>query len=433
MKISATEMNRRNFLKGVAVSAASTLSGSLLAMEQRTSSSSSPHSLARDESYWQEVASSYDRTQGITNLEHGYWGKMANPVQEKFIASTRMVNAQNSYYARTTYSEDMRHSVARVAEALGVEPDEIVLTRNATEAIHNLIRQYDSIGSADKVLYADIDYPSFQDTMRWLADSNGATAVRLVMPARATQRQILELYRSAFVQHPEIKLILLTHASNQHGLVIPVAAIADEARQRGIDVICDSAQSWGLLSFRITDLNVDWAGFNLHKWIGAPVGVGALYMRRGSLAKIRPYPGEEDSDNSRIHTRVHTATSNFASMLTVPAALDFHDSIGGENKEARLRYLRSLWTDAADTMPHIEVLGGADEESWTGMAAFRLRGQTSAEEVSALQKRLMEESRLFTVTRYGLDSGACIRVTPQVFTSPEEIRLLVVALEELAA
>lgn len=432
MSIEYTGLDRRKFLKGAAVGAASTLTGSLFAQEPQSLPSSAPYSLARDESYWREVASSYDRTQGITNLEHGYWGKMANPVQEEFIASTRMVNAQNSYYARTTYNEDMRRSAARVAEALGAEPDEIVLTRNATESIHNLIRQYDSIGTTDKVLYADIDYPSFQGTMQWLADSNGATAVKLVMPARATQQQILDLYRNAFVQHPEIKLILLTHASNQHGLVIPVAAIAEEARQRGIDVICDSAQSWGLLNFKITDLNVDWAGFNLHKWIGAPVGVGALYMRRGSLAKIRPYPGEEDSDNSRIHTRVHTATSNFASMLTIPAALDFHDSIGGENKEARLKYLRSLWTDAADAMPHIEVLGGADEESWTGMAAFRLRGQSTAVDVSALQKRLVEESRIFTVARYGLNSGACIRITPQVFTSPKEIQLLVDAMEKLA-
>ncbi|MCB1665022.1 MAG: aminotransferase class V-fold PLP-dependent enzyme [Pseudomonadales bacterium] len=389
--------------------------------------------LARDEAFWKEVGSYYDRTEGIINLEHGYWGKMARPVQEQYLAATQMVNKQLSYYARRDYGRDAAESVRRVARALDVEPEEIVLTRNATESIHNLIRQYQRITADDALLYADIDYPSFQQTMQWLADSAGATGVMLKLPPRASQQNILDLYRSAFDEHPNLKLILLTHVSNQHGLVVPVAAITQEARRRGIDVICDSAQSWGLLDFTLPELGVDWAGFNLHKWIGSPVGVGALYMRRGTLEKISPYPGERDPDNTRAATRVHTATSNFAAILAVPAALDFHEALGGANKEARLRYLRGLWTQEADTMPHIEVLGGADEDSWTGMASFRLRDQSSAAEVNALQKRLEQEFGIFTVARYELGSGACIRVTPQVFTTPDELAQLVSALKRLQA
>ncbi len=387
--------------------------------------------LAQDEAFWHEVAGYYDRADGIVNLEHGYWGKMAKPVQDHYLAATEMVNKQLSFYARKGYGSDAREAVARVARSLGVDSDEIVLTRNATESIHNLIRQYQSIGPDDALLYADVDYPSFQQTMQWLADSSNAQAIVLNLPARASQSHLLEAYTRAFDANPALKLILLTHVSNQHGLVLPVAQIAEQARQRGIDVICDNAQSWGLLDYKITDLKVDWAGFNLHKWIGSPVGVGALYMRRGSLDKIQPYPGEADPDDTRISTRVHTATSNFAAILTVPSALDFHESIGGNNKEARLKYLRRLWTTEADSMEHIEVLGGADEASWTGMASFRLRGQNSAAQVNALQKRLEQDFGIFTVARYELDSGACIRVTPQVFTSSDEIAQLTDALKRL--
>lgn len=106
---------------------------------------------------------------------------------------------------------------------------------------------------------------------------------------------------------------------------------------------------------------------------------------------------------------------------------------GGKNKEARLKYLRGLWTEEADQMEHIEVLGGADEASWTGMAALRLRGQSSPREVNALQKRLEQEFGIFTVARFELSSGACIRVTPQVFTSPDELAQLVDALKKLKA
>lgn len=428
--------SRRDILGGLVLGTAS-LAATRLNAQNATMPSSPAETdaarLAQDEDFWREVAGYYDRAEGIVNLEHGYWGKMAKPVQDRYLAATQMVNKQLSFYARKGYGDDSREAVARVANSLGVDSDEIVLTRNATESIHNLIRQYQSIGPDDALLYADVDYPSFQQTMQWLADQRKAQAIVLNLPARASQSQLLEAYVRAFDANPSLKLILLTHVSNQHGLVLPIAQISEQARRRGIDVICDSAQSWGLLDYKITDLKVDWAGFNLHKWIGSPVGVGALYMRRGSLEKIQPYPGESDPDNARISTRVHTATSNFAAILTVPSALDFHESIGGNNKEARLRYLRGLWTTEADSMEHIEVLGGADEASWTGMASFRLRGESSPAQVNTLQKRLEQDFGIFTVARYELNSGACIRVTPQVFTSSDEIAQLTDALKRLKA
>ena len=162
------------------------------------------------------------------------------------------------------------------------------------------------------------------------------------------------------------------------------------------------------------------------------MGVGALYMRRGSLEKIKPYPGEEDPENTEAWTRVHMATSNFASILTIPSALNFHEAIGPANKEARLRYLRSLWTPAADEMSHIEVLGGADEESWTGIGSFRLRGKASKEDAIALQKRMEEQHGIFTVARHGLASGSCVRITPQVFNSKSDMEQLVEKMRALA-
>jgi selenocysteine lyase/cysteine desulfurase len=394
--------------------------------------STNPSALAKDETFWSEVATNYDRTVGIVNLEHGYWGKMAHPVQDAYINATRMVNSQNSFYARRQYNADEMESVRRVARALGVHDDEIVLTRNATEAIHNLIRQYRGLTASDAILYADIDYPHFKTAMRWLEGARGARPVELIIPPRANQAQVLELYCDAFDKHPDLRLMLLMHVSNQHGLALPVARIAQEARKRGIDIICDTAQSWGLLDFEVPSLQVDWAGFNLHKWIGTPVGVGALYMRRGSLQKVAPYPGESDPEDTLVSTRVHVGTSNFAAVLAIPHALDFHEAIGATNKEARLRYLRQLWTNEAESMSHIELLGGLDEESWTGMGSFRLAGRRSAKHVTALQQRLEQEFGIFTVVREGLASGHCVRITPQVFTTPDDLAQLVDALKRLA-
>jgi len=435
MALNDIRMSRRSCLGALAAGA---VAGLPLPASAATTSlpgppaGTNPAALAQDETYWSAIATHYDRTKGIVNLEHGYWGKMAHPVQDTYIAATRRVNAQNSFYARKQFPEDEQESVRRVARALGVHADEIVLTRNATESVHNLIRQYRGLTPDDAVLYADIDYPHFKTAMHWLHEARGARPVELIIPARATQEQLFQLYSTTFDANPDLKLMLIMHVSNQHGLRVPVARIAAEARKRGIDVICDAAQSWGLLDYDLPSLQVDWAGFNLHKWIGTPVGVGALYMRRGSLHKIAPYPGESDPDDALIAKRVHVGTGNFASILTVPSALDFHEAIGGANKEARLRYLRTLWTDEAEKMSHIELLGGLDEESWTGMGSFRLRDFQSDKDVINLQQRLEQEFGIFTVVRKGLASGYCVRVTPQVFTAASEVEQLVDALRRVA-
>ncbi|MDJ0652610.1 MAG: aminotransferase class V-fold PLP-dependent enzyme [Xanthomonadales bacterium] len=419
-------MKRRSFLSGVAASALLPKAGLLLA-----EGGPSTTELARDETFWAKVAARYDRTDGIVNLEHGYWGKMARPVQEAYLSATRMVNQQNSYYARREFDKDALAARDRIAGALGVNGDEMAITRNASEAMHNLLRQHRGLGSGDAVLYADVDYPNFKATVAWLAEARGARSIELKIPSRADQDMLFTLYRDALDANPDLKVMLVTHVSNQHGLVLPVARIAAEAKKRGVDVICDSAQSWGLLDYRLPELGVDWAVFNLHKWIGAPVGTGALYMRRGSLEKVAPYPAMKDPENTSTEARVHLATTNFAAILAIPDALDFHLSVGAANKEARLRYLRSLWTAEALRMKHIEVLGGLDEPSWSGLASFRRVGESSRQDAIDLQLQMEREFGIFTVARHGLASGSCVRITPQVFNTPADMKKLVSALQAL--
>ncbi|MDX1507479.1 MAG: aminotransferase class V-fold PLP-dependent enzyme [Woeseiaceae bacterium] len=428
------DFTRRRLLAGITAGTAMAASGLAraadLVVPVAPPAGRSPADLARDESFWHEVGGFYERTRGILNLEQGYWGRMARPVRDAYIDALRMVDAQNSYYARKDYEADDAEATRRIARALGAHDDEIVITRNATEAFQSLVGQYRGLEAGDTVLLADIDYPGFKQHMHWLAGARGVDVVEIELPPRADQATIRQLYIDAFDANPKTRLMLIMHVSNQHGLTVPVADIAAEARERGIDVICDAAQSWGLLDYEVSDLGVDWAAFNLHKWIGAPLGSGVLYMRRGTLDRIAPFPGE--SDEQRVASRIHPGTVNFATRLAIPAALDFHEALGPANKEARLRYLRSLWTDAATEMPHLEVLGGADEASWSGIGSFRLRGKTTVGDAQALQARMEYEFGIFTVIRKGLASGACVRVTPQVFNSADEIGRLVDALRRLA-
>ena len=388
--------------------------------------------LAADEAHWARLGRNYQRTEGINNLEHGYWGRMAEPVLQHYQEALARVNREAAWYARRLYGADYQQARASVAELLGADVEEVALTRNATEAVHNVLRQYRGLGPRSAVLLADVDYPAFKRFLRWLKPARGVRVVTLELPPRATQDELAERYLDAFERNPDLRLALVTHASNQHGLVLPIARISAAARARGIHVLCDAAQSLGLLDFQVADLGCDWVAFNLHKWIGAPLGLGALYMRKGSLSPVAPYPGEQDPEVPDVQRRIHTGTWDFAAAISIPAAVDFHRLIGGKEKEARLRYLRSLWTTPFEGSSILELLGGAEEAAWSGIGSFRLPQQRGAEAARELQQLLVERAGIFSVPRYGLASGACVRITPQVFTPASDVKKLVVALQALS-
>jgi len=300
-------------------------------------------SIAQDRAFWQQVASLYDVDRTMANLENGYWGIMAKPVLAEYVRQMEKINQQNTAYARTKFGADADAVVSALARAAGVDKDEIAITRGATEAMQNLIVNYNRLQPGDAVLYADLDYDSMQFAMEWLKDRRSVGVFKIAMPEPATRQAILDAYAKAISETPKLRLILLTHLSHRTGLVIPVKEIAAMAREKNIDVILDAAHSWGQLDFEIADLGVDFIGFNLHKWIGAPVGLGFLYIRKGRLDAIDRHYGDGSFDRNDIRTRVHTGTSNFAAVLTLPFALRFHEAIGTPAKAARLRFLRDWW------------------------------------------------------------------------------------------
>lgn len=386
--------------------------------------------LAGDQSYWSKVAALYDITDEVVPLENGYWGSMALPVLESYQRHVAKVNRGNAWYGRKDFPADYEAARSRAASALGVAREEIVFTRGATEALQALIGGYNRLNKGDAVLYADTDYDSAISAMRWLQQRRGVEVVAINLPEPATHADLIECYVQALDRNPRLKMMLLTHVNHRNGMVLPVAEISRAARQRGVDVIVDTAHGFGQLDMRIPDLQADFAAINLHKWIGAPVGVGAVYIKRGRVRDIDPYMGEQEGDD--VRTRVHTGTVNFAAYLTLPLTLDLHEQIGVANKQARLHRLRNRWVDAAREIDGIDLLASADPRLTSAIASFRLKGRNSLADNVALSKRLVREHGVFTTYRDGLASGACVRVTPSVFTSEAQIDRLVLALRKLA-
>jgi isopenicillin-N epimerase len=388
---------------------------------------------APTESYWTDLAAAYDVTRAPIQLEHGNWGMMARPVLAAYRATVERVNRDTSFYARRGMVADLHAVRVRVAAAMGVGVDEILLTRNATEALKTLITGYNRLRPGDAVLHADLDYDSMQACCAALPARRGVTLVRIAMPEPATRQSLIDTYAAALDANPQVRLLLLTHLGHRTGLVLPVREIIAMARARGVTAIVDAAHSWGQLDFTLPDLDADFVGINLHKWIGAPLGVGAMYIRRGRIGDVDRDPAANASDPDDIDARLHTGTIDFAAHLTVPAALDFQAAIGGARRAARLRALRDRWVAPLRDDKRIEILTPDDPRLYGAITGFRLRGRTSHDDNVALARTLLDRHGIFTVHRDGLASGSCIRVTPALASRMEDLDRLVVALRAIAS
>lgn len=383
---------------------------------------------------WDALAASYALAGDVVNLENGYYGVMAAPVAEDYKRNIDHLNRHNSRFLRNEFDGAGLEAIrAQLAAHAGAAVDEIAITRSATESLQKLISNYRPLGAGDMVMYGNLDYDSVTDAMNDLARRRGAGVARVVLPEPASRGNVVEAYERALRAHPRTKLLLLTHVSHRTGLVVPVAEVVALARRRSVDVVVDVAHSWGQLDYRIPDFGADFVGANLHKWVGAPLGLGFLYVRRGRLQDIGVEQGNSEYPDTDIRARVHPGTLNVAALMTIPAALAFHARVPLAQRAARLRALRDYWVRRVLDVPGMQMLTPEEDGMYGAVTSFRFAGRTSFEANAALARRLADDYGIFTVARSGPAGGSCIRVTPSWFTRTEHLDRLAAALRDAAA
>jgi selenocysteine lyase/cysteine desulfurase len=391
-----------------------------------------PERAAQDEQYWANIAARYRvQPEGTINLEAGYFGQMAEPVLAAHRAHTERANG--SYFARREYAPYATKARDAVAAFIGAAPAEVALTRGATEALQALIGQYNRLRAGDTVLYADLDYNAMQWAMNALAARCGATVATLELPEPATRQSLLDAYAAALAKHPRTRLLLLTHGNNKTGLFLPVREIVEMAHARGADVVVDAAHAFGQIPLTVGDLGADFVGINLHKWVGAPVGAGALYIRADKLERIDRAHADESAPLTSINSRVHTGTVNFATVMTIPDALAFQASIGAAPRAARLRYLRTRWMDAVRDVPAIQLLTPTVEGLSGAIGAFRVHGNGDRAANQRVATTLHDEFHILVFPRTGLARGDCVRATPALYSSAAHMDALAQALRAIVA
>ena len=385
--------------------------------------------LLNDDDFWAWVRSCFTTSSNIINLNNGGVSPQPKQVQDVHIKYYQWCNEAPTYYMWRSLDEGREPLRRKLAHFSGVDPEEISINRNATEALNTIIFGLD-LKEGDEVVVNKYDYPNMRNAwkQREKRDKIKLSWVELNMPT-TDDDYIYKIYADAI--NSKTKIVYLTHLINWTGQLIPISVmkrIADLAHKVGAEVIVDGAHSFAHTDYKIGDLGCDYYGTSLHKWICAPFGNGMMYIKKNKIKNVWALLSNDIPDGDNIRKFESLGTRSFASEMAIGSAIDFHNAIGSERKENRLFKLIKYWTDQVKGLPKVTFYSPLEKNYSCAIANFGIEGMKGSE----IEALLMKNRKVHTVAiEYEKING--VRVTPNVYTSFYDLDQLVEGIKEIIA
>ena len=426
--------SRRTFLRtcgALGAAGAAFRPGALEGVQAASQSVSgrSPEDVAADEFYWREVQLAFKLDRTLINLNNGFTAPCPRVVLESEFRYLEMINMLPVHY-QGMVARNVETIRLRMAAEFGCEPEELALTRGASEALQ-IVQNGIDLQPGDEVVTTEQDYPRMLTTWDQRQRRQGITVTRLQFPVPTTGDDLLRRFEKAVT--PRTKVFHFCHVTNLTAQMFPVQKLSRLARSKGIVTIVDGAHALGQFPFKLRDLECDAYGVSLHKWLLAPIGNGCLYVRREMIPKFWPLQAAPEQQDGDIRKFESIGTHPWGIRAAPGEALAFHQAVGGERKAARLRYLTLRWANALKKHPRVKILSNLGEppEIWA-VAAVNIEGI----DVRDLAKFLMDKYRIVAVPLVGgappnqVFDYQALRVSPNVYTTLEEIDTFVMAMED---
>ena len=420
-------MNKREFLKNVSLAAVglpfirTSFSTSLNTLKHL-----SPNQIATEENFWLQVRKDYSLKPDYINLESGYYNIIPNPTLNHMIDHARMVNYEGSYYMRTVQWDQKNAMAAKLAKVVGTSAKNLIITRNTTESLDMVIKGM-NWKKGDEAVYAKQDYGAMKMMFEQVSRRYGTKNIIVSVPNHPTSdEEIVRIYQNAITS--KTKLLMVCHMVNITGQILPIKKICQMAHKKGVQVMVDGAHCVGHFQFKIDDLECDYYGSSLHKWLAVPLGTGMLYVRDKHIDNLWPVYAEHHREPGDIARLNHIGTHPVYHDLSIENAIEYYAMLGAERKEARLRYLQEYWSSRVRTHPNIIVNTPKESFRACGIANVGLKNLKPHE----LAKQLMDRYQIFTVAIDYANVQGC-RISPNVFTTTQELDVFVKALQELAS
>src|SRR5215831_2900007 len=392
----------------------------------RSAGDTSPNEIAKNEDFWREIQQAFTVDRSLINLNNGGVSPSPRVVQDAMRRYLEYSNQAPSYTMWGILEPEIETVRSRLAATFGCDPDEMAITRNASEALEICILGL-NLKPGDEVLTTNQDYPRMITSWRQRERREGIklNTISFPVPPRSMD-DLYERFERAIT--PRTKVILVCHITNLTGQIFPVKRICRMGRERGIEVIVDGAHAFGQFPFTLADLDCDYYGTSLHKWLFAPHGTGFLYVRRSKIPKLWPLMPAEARQDADIRKFEEIGTHPAANHNAIAEAIVFNRGIGIERKAARLRYLRDRFLRRLAKSPRVKVHTSFDPAMSCGIGNLQVEGVDSV----ALAKHLFDVHRIIVVPiKHAEFEG--LRVTPCVYTTTDEVDRFAEAVEQVIA
>ncbi len=412
-------VDRRTFFRGLGAGAAlAAFRADAIARvgeAAKAAAGRSPAALAADEAYWFEVARAFDVDRTLVNLNNGGCSPAPAHVLDAMIQDLRFSNEMPVYHMWTVLEPRIESCRRELATEFGCDPEEMAITRNASESLETLIFGID-LKPGDEVIYTNQNYPRMITSWEQRARREGIVLKPISFPVPTrSPADVVARFRAAIT--PKTRVIEVTHITNLTGQILPVRDIVRLGREHGIEVFVDGAHAFAQFPFTRDELECDYYATSLHKWLFAPIGTGFLYVRKNKIRSIWPLMAAPPKMDDDIRKYEEIGTHPAANHNAIAAAIAFHRGIGAERKAARLRWLRDRWAlrlTAADS--RVKVLTPLNDTESCGIGLVSITGF----DTNKLQAYLWEKHRIMT-TPIIHDEFQGLRITPNVYTSAAEI------------
>ncbi len=422
-------MDRRNFINklgmGAAVASIKPTSITDIIKANQKIHHQTLEDVAKNEDYWRMIRNAYTIDKNQINLNSGSVSPAPRVVQEAMKQYLTIVNMSPSLWVDDFLIPQRETLRKRLAAMFGCDPEEMAITRNTSESLQ-IIQLGMNLQAGDEVLTTTQDYPRMLTTWRQRERRDGIVLKTFPIPTPCENPD--ELY-DLFVKNitPKTKVILFCHISYTAGQIFPVKKICQMARERGIETIVDGAHAFAHFPYKYEDLQCDYYGTSLHKWLNAPFGSGFLFVRKDKIPGIWPLMAAPSSQDDNIRKFEAIGTHPVANRNAIGEAISFNESIGIDRKAARLRYLKNRWVEQVKDLPGVNILTSLNPELSCAIGGVNIDGVGANDLTAFLEKNY----RIHVRPRFVPNEWEGIRVTPNVFTTPEEVDLLARGIERV--